>query len=255
MATVLPGMCSVTFRQLSTDEVIDLAAQARLEAIEWGGDFHVTPGDVEHAQAVRTRCESVGLRCPSYGSYFIAARTGDHELDRVLDTANALDASTVRVWAPYGLGPDASQDAISPVVEALRNACDRAATRGITIALEFHPDTLTETARSATALLQATERDRLRTYWQPVPGAQPAHALAELTQVLGRLEHLHVIAGRDDSARLALKEHETLWLEVLGTVARQPDGSHVAYLEFVQDDDPDALLRDAATLRTWIGAG
>ena len=44
MTPILAGVCSVTFRALSVEEVAQLAASAGVQAIEWGGDVHVPPG-------------------------------------------------------------------------------------------------------------------------------------------------------------------------------------------------------------------
>lgn len=38
------GLCSITFRDKTVDEVITLVKKADLDAIEWGSDIHV-PGD------------------------------------------------------------------------------------------------------------------------------------------------------------------------------------------------------------------
>ena len=38
------SLCSVTFRALTPEEVLELAARAELDAIEWGGDVHVPCG-------------------------------------------------------------------------------------------------------------------------------------------------------------------------------------------------------------------
>ncbi len=43
------GLCSITFRSLSVDAIIELATKARLDGIEWGSDVHVPPGDLELA--------------------------------------------------------------------------------------------------------------------------------------------------------------------------------------------------------------
>ena len=41
---IRPGLCSITFRDLSVDDVVALAADAGLAGIEWGADRHVPPG-------------------------------------------------------------------------------------------------------------------------------------------------------------------------------------------------------------------
>jgi sugar phosphate isomerase/epimerase len=253
MPVLRSGLCSVTFRELPADEIIDLAADAQLSAVEWGADVHVRPGDIDEAERVRRRCADHGLECPSYGSYFAATQSRVEELDDVAATAEALGASVIRVWSPYGVGPGADRGAVETIARALGDACDRVAPRGLTLALEFHPDTLTETADSARALIAAIDRPNLRTYWQPRPGATAEHAFHELTRVLPLLAHLHVFAWRPDSSRLPLVEHEELWRKALSTVASAADANErVAYLEFVADDDPAAFAADAKTLREWI---
>src|SRR5699024_9435729 len=50
---IRPGLCSVTFRGLEVDRVVDLAADAALACIEWAGDAHVPPGDTVAAERAR----------------------------------------------------------------------------------------------------------------------------------------------------------------------------------------------------------
>jgi sugar phosphate isomerase/epimerase len=254
MTKLVPGLCSVTFRQLGVDEVIDVASRAELQAIEWGADVHVRPGDPAYAARVREQCAEVGLACPSYGTYFFAGKSPDTELAPLLDNADALGATTVRAWAPGDPRPQYWHESV-PVVEALRRACDRAAEHDLAVAVEFHPDTLTATARSTRELLSDVDRPNFRTYWQPVPGATSLHALTEIDPVLSHLQNLHVFSWNDDRSRLPLVAHEALWRAVLAKVAAQPDdGTACAYLEFVESDDPAVLARDGAALRSWIDA-
>lgn len=252
MTAIAAGMCSVTFRQLSAEEIIDVAAAARLQAIEWGADVHVRPGDTARAEQVRDQCADRGLACASYGSYYFAGKSAVDELAPTLETARALGATTVRVWAPGDARPE-HWGASAPVIDALAHACDAAAELELTIAMEFHPGTLTETARSTREVLADVNRPNLRTYWQPVPGATHLHALTELDPVLRHLEHLHVFSWETDSTRLPLAAHASLWRRVLAKVASQhADRQAYAYLEFVPGDAPEALTRDATTLRGWL---
>ena len=45
------SVASVTFRRKSVCEVAELARRAGLDAIEWGGDIHVPPGNAQAARA------------------------------------------------------------------------------------------------------------------------------------------------------------------------------------------------------------
>jgi sugar phosphate isomerase/epimerase len=239
----LPGLCSVTFRNLSPDDVIKAAVAAGLQAIEWGGDVHLPPGDVARAAAVARRCADAGVGCPSYGSY-VSAGGGGHDMPAALDTAEALGARTVRVWAPLGVTPD-----------AVRELAVAAGARGLTASLEFHPGTSTETAASTLALLAAVDRNDLYTYWQPVAGAPPARSISEYRSIEHRCSHVHVFWWAHDGTRRPLVEGAELWPAVLGSPSAAPRGlgPRVAYLEFVAGDDVSVMRHDALTLRGWCG--
>jgi 3-dehydroshikimate dehydratase len=251
---VVAGLCSVTFRSLGFDDVIELAQRAGLGAIEWGADVHLPSGEMTRAEAVRDRCVAAGLACPSYGSYWFAGQSAVDEVDRLLDTAEVIGATTIRVWAPGDPRREPSERS-KAVVDALKQSCDLAAERDTTVALEFHPNTLTETADSTCRLLAAVDRANLRTYWQPRPGLVGRAAIDELVPVLDSLAHLHVFSWDDESRRLPLVAHETSWREALALAeGRHRERPVCAYLEFVENDDPDAFLRDAEALRSWIAS-
>jgi len=87
---LVPALCSVTFRALAPEEIVALAAEADLVAIEWGGDVHVLPGDLDRARAVRALTERHGLRVSSYGSYLQPPRDPPAVVAAALATAAAL---------------------------------------------------------------------------------------------------------------------------------------------------------------------
>jgi len=90
------GLCSITFRKHSVDEVIDFAKSAELDGIEWGGDVHVPPGDLELARSVREKTEAAGLTIPSYGSYY-RCNDDTEPFSDVLDTARTARYSDYAV--------------------------------------------------------------------------------------------------------------------------------------------------------------
>jgi len=59
-----PGLVTVTFRQLSPEQIANAAKKAGLQVLEWGGDVHVPAGDT-----MRARSDN--------GSEFIAYATHD----------------------------------------------------------------------------------------------------------------------------------------------------------------------------------
>jgi sugar phosphate isomerase/epimerase len=241
--TILAGLCSISFRDLAVDEVVALASDAGLAGIEWGADRHVPPGS--DAASVADRCADAGLACPSYGTYLFAGRTSHDEVAAACSTAVELGAGNLRIWAP-----DEAEAA------DVADIADRAAERGLTVSLEFHPGTRTGTAASTLELLAGADRENLFTYWQPDPALTPVDAIEEHAAVAGHLSHLHVFSwGPGGFAdRLPLADGADLWRSVLAADATgRWNHDRWAFLEYVPDDEPACLGREAATLRTWIG--
>lgn len=253
-----PGLCSVTFRQLDVGAIVELVASAGLDGIEWGGDVHVPPGDPTAARDVRRRCADAGLAVASYGSYLFADEVSAGQLSPVLDSALELGTDLVRVWCPFGVGPDAPPAGRSTVAGVLARWTEQAAASGVSLYLEFHGGTLTASAPSARALLEEVGDGRLRCGWQPrywdVSPADRLDAAAELALLEPWLAHVHVYEWQDAATRLPLADGHAHWPAILdraSTIAPGPN-RRFALLEFVAGDDPAALVADATTLTAWL---
>lgn len=247
-----PGLCSVTFRQLSPEEIAMRAADAGLEVIEWGGDVHVPPGDTERAARVVQATADAGLAVCSYGSYF---RAGAGEvLTPVLDSAAALGADRVRIWAGRADSSDTTREQYAGLVARLRDAAAEAFDRGISLALEYHRGTAADTPQAAVRLLADVGSPALRTYWQPSVGASDTAALAEFDAVAAHTSAVHVFSWWPETERLRLHERAELWQAVISAASALPSPPRDALLEFVPDDDPALLPGESATLRGWLTA-
>jgi 3-dehydroshikimate dehydratase len=250
-AAIRTGLCSVTLRARPADEVVAIAAAAGLEAIEWGADTHVPPGAVGTAESVRAATEAAGLRVASYGSYYRAGHDDPDGFEAVLESARALGAPRVRVWAGATASADATPVERVAVVSATRQAADRAAADGIEVGLEFHGGTLTDDVDSALALLDAVAGARVATYWQPPEGLPGDAALAGLRRLLERVTAVHVFSWWPGQERRRLAERESLWRGAFELLAagRSPVD---ALLEFVPGDDPALVPGEARTLRELV---
>lgn len=250
-----PGLVSVTFRKHTPEEIVGFCVGAGLSGIEWGGDIHVPHGDLQKAAAVGELTRSAGLGVVAYGSYFRLASEGGPAFGEVLETARALGAQVIRIWAG-GLGAGAADEAHWRRVcdEALRCA-DLAGAEQITLAYEFHGGTLTDTPESAVRLLEATRHPFLKSLWQPPVGFSTDQALDSLRRVSPWLQHVHVFHWWPDaSCRLPLAEGKDRWTAYLGEIQKvRPDADLL--LEFVRGDDPASFREDTATLRAWCGCG
>ena len=252
--TLTPGLVSITFRSLEPQEIIRLAGQAGLQAIEWGGDVHVPPGATNRARDVGRWTREAGLTVSGYGSYY---RLGDTRGDAVpfeavLESAVALGAPTIRVWAGGKDSVACSADERRHVIADARRVADLAARSGISISLEYHAGTLTDSPASVRALLSELAHPQIEFLWQPAHGESVENNVARLVEVLPRLRNVHVFHWwPTDRDRRPLSEGEERWHEYIRLV--RASGRRFDFLlEFVAGDARTQLLEDAGTLRRLL---
>ena len=242
------GLVSVTFRPHTPQEIIQWTVEAGLDAIEWGGDIHVPHGNVERAREVGDRTRSAGLQVSSYGSYY--RLNGGDPFEPVLETAQALGAPSIRVWAGNRGTQDADEAWREAVAEDARRIAALAEACRIRIDLEYHGGTLTDTADSAKRLMEQACHANLRLYWQPAWDQDPGRGLADLRLLSSYLGHFHVFHWTQ-AKRRPLAEGEADWRCYLNYAASL-GGERYAMLEFVEDDRPEHFLRDAKVLKRLV---
>ena len=247
---IIPGLVSITFRKLSVDELIALVAGCGLKSIEWGADVHVKPGDLDAARGVGERTRAAGLLVSSYGSYYRAGERPE-SFAAILETARALGAPRIRVWAGLKDAHLHTVEERRAVVDDLRRIAGLAGGVGIGIAVEFHGNTLTSSAESAAALLRELDDVQVKSYWQTRVDATPEEALTDLKLLAPWLCHAHVFHWQPGVARHPLAAGEAVWARYLAALAALGRPIH-AQLEYVLGDAPEQLHADAATLRELI---
>jgi hypothetical protein len=247
---VRTGLVSVTFRKFGAEAVVELARRAGLELIEWGGDVHVPVGDRANAERVRAMTLSAGLAVAAYGSYF---RLGlGQDFKAILETGLWLGAPTIRIWAGNRGSRDTGRDDFIAIARELGEVARQADAAGITVSVEFHPSTLTDSTDSAVALIAAADHPAVRSYWQVPPGWGDAEQQASLQALRPWLSNLHVFHWTGPGTeRRPLAEAQAQWRRLLDQ-AGADGGEHGALLEFVRDDSPQAFAEDAACLKTLL---
>ncbi len=251
---LIPGLVSITFRSLKPEEIIRLVSEAGLQSIEWGGDIHVPAGDVARAKEVGRLTREAGLMVAAYGSYYRlgAGEKNTAPFESVLASAKALGAPTIRVWAGTKGSADCSPEERRAIIDDALRVAELADRRGITISLEYHGGTLTDSVASVHSLFGELSHPNIEFLWQPTNGEPVESCVARLLDVLPRLRNAHVFHWwPTDRERHPLSEGEANWrtyIEIVRDTGRDVD----FLLEFVLDDSPAQFLADAATLRRFL---
>lgn len=254
------GLVSITFRALSPEEIVRQVSAAGLEGIEWGGDVHVPHGRLLRAKEVRRLTEDAGLAVSAYGSYYRFDDCISHcaedepSWNAVLDTACELGAPSVRVWAGRLGSAAISGEHRSRIVERCREIGEQAQGRGITVDLEFHDNTLTDTNDSTALFLDEVAHPNVFTLWQPYLSVEQGYRLRGLRQLLGKVSNIHCnhFAKEGWPHSLLLEEGEGAWSEFL-EVLRSDGRERWISIEHVKGHELESFRRDAATLSRWVG--
>ena len=162
------GFTSVTFRELSREEICIAAKENGIEFIEWGGDVHLPPDDEKALSEVLDLQKKYGIKAMSYGSYYRIGQK-DYELfDNILRVAEKIGCKRIRLW--LGTQPSDKTDKIlfDSLVEETRILCDKAKESDIVLSFEFHEGTFNDNGKSSVDFLEAVSRDNVATYWQPL---------------------------------------------------------------------------------------
>ncbi|TCP23522.1 sugar phosphate isomerase/epimerase [Scopulibacillus darangshiensis] len=240
----------MTFREFSVERIIDLAKKAGVGGIEWGGDVHVPPGNLARALDVADLTAKAGLSIVSYGSYYRSGCENDVPFDQILKTAITLGAPSIRVWAGNRGSIKADEQYWKKVIWDTERIAALAEESCITIHIEYHGGTLTDTRTSASRLMKAITQENVKAYWQPPVGEDVDTRLRGMKEIEPWLSHVHVFHW-DNRDRRPLNEGKAEWKRYLGILAGlQHD--HYAMLEFVKENDPEQFLRDADTLQILI---
>lgn len=238
----LKGLTSVTFRKLSCEEIISIAAENSLDGIEWGGDIHVVPGNLKRAEEIGRLTGEAGLKVFSYGSYFNLVEDAE-DFKKVCETAACLGAPMIRVWAGNKGSTETTEDEKKKLAENFSSVCEIAAKDGIKVSTEFHKKTLTDTAQSCLQLLKMTGAENCGTYWQPVRNAQDE--IENLHLVLPYITNVHVFHWNLKGKRYSLKKGKSVWNEYAKLLSEVTGEDHCAIMEFVKNDSVRQFAKDA----------
>lgn len=248
------GLCTISARDDSVESVLEAAAAAGYDGIEvWGGD-HVGDGSPDRCRRIRRTAADHALELPVYGSYL---RPGTSEfaddLDHELTVVDRLDADLIRVWAGEQSYGDHDPDHWEATVDDLTRTAERAAERGLSVTVEKHENTLTETATGARRLLERVDAPNCGLNWQPgfsIPAADLVEEAASLAPLSNNV-HVQAAPERSGSTRCPLTD-AYFDLERLLEPFRTESFDGYVNVEFVAPDVPfeDAIATDLAYLRS-----
>ena len=250
------GLTSVTFRDKDYETILDYCVKSGISCIEWGSDVHVPENDLEKAEKVRRASAEAGIRICSYGSYY---KIGENEngVDAFLpylEAAVALGAPIIRLWAGKVGSQAATQEYYERAVKETRLLCDLAAEWGITLATEFHINTLTDNADSAIRFYRDVNRENFGLYYQYSVLYSFEDNIVTLEKMLPYVRMIHVFYNEVRFVRMSLEEGRGIefWTRIINLLREHSVRIDLLF-EFLKDSSPEGLQREAEIMRKLLG--
>lgn len=238
------GLCSISFRKYMPEEILQAMKAANLSVIEWGSDVHCPPEIAAEIAALQHR---YGITCCSYGTYFRLSVTPICELEQYIKAAKALGTTVLRLWCGDKNSEDYTQSEKNALFAVCKAAAEIAETEGVTVCMECHNNTYTNTCASALELMNAVNSPHFRMYWQPNQYRSEEENFAYAKAIAPYTVNIHVFNWKGKE-KYPLCEANSIWREYLSYFT----GVKNLLLEFMPDGKLESLAAEAAALKEIV---
>lgn len=237
------GLCSVSFRENTPDEILRAMGGLGLEYIEWGSDVHAPAHDTDNLKRIAELQEKYGIACSSYGTYFRIGQTPQSELAQYISAARILGTNVLRLWCGVMGSASMSAEERVELISCCKDCARLAESEGALLAMECHGWTYTDTTESILDLMNEVDSPAFRMYWQPNQYRTAEENLAQAKAVAPYTVNIHAFnwAGND---KFPLADAIELWREYLACFS----GEETVLLEFMPDGSTDSLKAEAEAL-------
>lgn len=241
------GLCSVSFRQLTAKEIIELTKAAGLQTIEWGSDVHAPYDDAAKLSEIAALQTEYGISCSSYGTYFRLGVNTLDELEDYIKAAKILGTDVVRVWCGDKNSEEYSEKEKLLLFDSCKKAADIAKRHGVKLCTECHAGTYTNNKEAALELMQYVDSEAFRTYWQPSQYKSDEENLTYAELISPYTVNIHVFNWKGDE-KYPLCQAENIWRKYLSFF----QNADTLLLEFMPDGKAETLKKEAKALKEII---
>lgn len=238
------GLVSVSFRSHTPEEILKAMKHTGLQCIEWGSDVHAPCDDLSRLENLAKLQAEYGITCCSYGTYFRLGTTPIAELPQYIRAAKILGTDILRLWCGNKNSEDYTPAEKAQLFQECKNAAVLAEQAGVTLCMECHNNTYTNTKEGAYELMQAVNSPAFRMYWQPNQFRTFAENISYATMLAPYSLHLHVFNWQGNE-KYPLHLAQEVWKAYLNCF----NSEKTLLLEFMPDDKIETLEQEATTLK------
>lgn len=239
------GLCSVTFRNKTAEEVVEVAKKAGIAFIEWGGDVHVK--SLEDAKKVKSLCDAAGIKISSYGSYVNSLIFDEKKWIETCKIAREMNADSIRIWLGKKNSQDTSDEEYNKILDNTRKMCDIASEYSLIVCPECHDNTFNNDTDAILRFIGDLGKDNFRTYFQS-RYFRMEYDLDRIDRTYEYIKNVHV-SYRDLKREQLFRKKDKKYLDTLLNKLKSKGFNGIVMLEFVSGDNEKSLLKDTEKLK------
>ena len=241
------GLCSVTFRKKSVEQVVEIAKKAGVSSIEWGADVHIkTPED---AQKAKILCNDAGIVISSYGSYINSADYDESKWIETCKIAKEMGASSVRIWLGNKNSEETDENEYELLIKNTKKMCTVADDCGLFVCPECHDNTFNNNTDAFLKICEDINKENFKTYFQS-RYFRMEYDLDRIERTYQYIRDVHV-SYRDLKREQYFRKKRPDYLDVLLKKLRAMKFDGMVMIEFVRYNSEKQLLSDAEKLRSY----
>lgn len=241
------GLCSVTFRKKSAAQVIEIAKNAGISYIEWGGDVHIT--NTEEARIVKSICNNEGIKISSYGSYFNSAEFDKKKWEQICEIAKIMNAKSVRIWLGKKNSEETADKEYRTLLENTKQMCDIAKKYSLTVSPECHDNTFNNNTDAILRFKKDLQRENFSTYFQS-RYFRMEYDLDRIDRTFDFIQNVH-ISYRDLKREQRFRKKDKNYLDTLLKKLIEKNFNGIVMVEFVDFDSENVFYKDIRKLKSY----
>lgn len=241
------GLVSISFRGNTCEEILAAMKKAGLTCVEWGSDVHAPKENTAALRQIANWQNAYGIRCCSYGTYFRIGVTPLEELEEYIRAAKVLGTDVLRLWCGNKNSEEYREEEKTELFAVCQKAAEIAKKHAVTLCMECHGGTYTNTEKSALELMREVNHPSFLMYWQPQQFMSVEDNISYAQAISPYVKHIHVFHWIKDD-RFPLEAGAEVWKKYLNVFEKD---KHLL-LEFMPDNKIETLEHEAAALRAIL---
>ena len=241
------GLCSVTFRKKSMEEIVKIAQNAGVKYIEWGGDVHVR--SLADAQKAKALCDKADIKISSYGSYVNSISFDENKWIETCEITKTMGAESIRIWLGKKNSQVTSEAEYQLLLRNTKKMCTIVAEYGIMVCPECHDRTFNNNTSAILRFIKELKRDKFRTYFQS-RYFRMEYDLNRIDRTYDYIKDVHV-SYRDLKREQLFRKKDKNYLDTLLKKFKKRNFDGIVMVEFVSFASEKVFYKDVEKLKSY----